>query len=574
MINPIRSTLSSSLSRRLSTSIAIAHVTALTILLLGSWGDVSARTNANDMHNKHAPLSPLQIGISEEVRHHRAWRNELIQQYITQHDDESNRSQSNDLRWSVLTSDNLRSIGARQRTGSRSSSAIDISSVSGHRRIKGMSGKGMSGKGMSSKRGKGKSKKVRGKEEEKDMKSSMMSRKGMDSSKNSRKMNLEKVSRKPLPSFSTKSPVLPVMSIAPATAPSSVIEPDVTTSPSSTSKGSDKPTGFVPSSSDAPTPNKVFSDEPTTAVMQTSIPTTPPTAVVLTPVPTGPRDNITDPTSGPSTQSNVQSDEPTLSPVFMPTDSSDAPTVSPVLEPTDASDSPTISPVLVPTGASDSPTVSPVFQSTDSPISSSGSDRPTNSLPPCISTEEDLTAAIQAVPDVVDSPVKLLLCPGTITLTSEIDLTGKTFELECFNATASKKSSSNDKPCRINGRRQTRLFRGGPTFAGFNGIHFTEGESPAGSIFYVIGGTVALTDCILSNSSAADGGAIFVDSEAILLLDRSFLFQNSAENGGAIYSIAGDVRMSGTRFMSNFASEVRFLKQLSSLWDFNHPELT
>ena len=66
-----------------------------------------------------------------------------------------------------------------------------------------------------------------------------------------------------------------------------------------------------------------------------------------------------------------------------------------------------------------------------------------------------------------------------------------------------------------------------------------------------------MTDCALSNSTATDGGALYVDADGTLLMDSCVFYQNSAENGAGVYGNGGTLRTSGVTFMSNFASLVR-----------------
>jgi predicted outer membrane repeat protein len=148
------------------------------------------------------------------------------------------------------------------------------------------------------------------------------------------------------------------------------------------------------------------------------------------------------------------------------------------------------------------------------------------------------------------TPASLMLCPGSLTLTSDIDITGKEFTLSCHGA---------GEPCSVSGGKSTRLFRGGPTSAVFDGVTFEDAVGDQGAAFYIVGGSVVMTNCIFQNNVGILGGAVYVDIDGILQFESgSFLSNTAEEEGGAIYALHGAVRLVESLFQFNQAGSVRW----------------
>lgn len=152
--------------------------------------------------------------------------------------------------------------------------------------------------------------------------------------------------------------------------------------------------------------------------------------------------------------------------------------------------------------------------------------------PDCIYTE-------RALRDVIDAGGEGKLCQvcessDIVTLSSEIDISGKNFSLSCL---------PNDKcyttnACAIEGTIGvgSRLFSGEPTLAKFDTLQFRNGEADEGGAFHLTGGTTEFDKCEFNynTATAGDGGALYVagGSTTVTLRKTGETTFNSASSQG------------------------------------------
>lgn len=164
----------------------------------------------------------------------------------------------------------------------------------------------------------------------------------------------------------------------------------------------------------------------------------------------------------------------------------------------------------------------------------------------CIDNESDLRQAVGMAVSDPASPTLLVVCSGVLTLTEEIDLTGKSVEFACFLGGSS---------CVISGGDTTRLFSGGPVLAIFHDLHLQEGSADFGGCLNIEGGTVTLMDNRIKDCSAsASGGAIYVDAASTVSIQGGRIRDNVAgEDGGGIFAISSTVSIERTTLQGNEA---------------------
>lgn len=98
-----------------------------------------------------------------------------------------------------------------------------------------------------------------------------------------------------------------------------------------------------------------------------------------------------------------------------------------------------------------------------------------------------------------------------VTLTSEIDITGKDFSITCL-----ENENCPSEYCSIQGSGGHRLFSGAPQKANFDSIQFRNGEGADGGAFHLTGGATNFNSCGFLNNkaTAGDGGALYVSGSS------------------------------------------------------------
>jgi hypothetical protein len=147
----------------------------------------------------------------------------------------------------------------------------------------------------------------------------------------------------------------------------------------------------------------------------------------------------------------------------------------------------------------------------------------------CICRERGLIRAIR------NNRKNAAICSGTwITVSKEIDVTGKNFEISC--------QARNFGACRILGNSRTRLLKGSPKPVRFHEIEFGEFSATEGGVALFTGGKTRFESCDFYSNEATvgNGGALHITNGAHVDLIDTSLSINSAINGnkGAV-SITG-----------------------------------
>jgi hypothetical protein len=366
-------------------------------------------------------------------------------------------------------------------------------------------------------------------------KSNVQEKKGMKKSKTSKaekSRRSAKLTKPPRGNTPTVYPV-PVPSYAP-TPRGTVSLPPLTRSPTET------PTVSVESSSDHPSsfPSAFSSDMPSDS-SSTSIPVSDTPSDTATAAPSMTKNGLTATPAGAGTLSAQPAliEELTASPTVAAAMSG-----TPTLDPSAAiTATPTTKTTVssAPASATD-PSSTPVPSATVAVSSAPGGGQGN-----CIQSYSELSSAIESASTVMDAPTLLYQCPGTIIMSSEIDMSGRSFDLDC---------AGNEGDCIISGGFTTRLFRGGPVLGVFQNIEFRDASSEYGAAFYVIGGSVGLKGCSLQDNAATIGGAIYVDVDGSLSFNNGTISGNMAKgDGGAIFATFGSVSISDAIIENNIA---------------------
>jgi predicted outer membrane repeat protein len=174
----------------------------------------------------------------------------------------------------------------------------------------------------------------------------------------------------------------------------------------------------------------------------------------------------------------------------------------------------------------------------------------------CICTDVGLRIAIKR------NQVKNICINTTITVSREIDITGKNFTIGCDYACPEDPdiSCDNNWNCSITGTGSNRLFSGSPVDANFKLIDFSKGSADNGGVASLTGGATFFSICRFSeNKATANGGAIFASGSSALLslgFDFCVFFDNKATaNGGAIFASGSSTLLSfGCDFFDNKAT--------------------
>src|SRR5262249_42205635 len=110
----------------------------------------------------------------------------------------------------------------------------------------------------------------------------------------------------------------------------------------------------------------------------------------------------------------------------------------------------------------------------------------------------------------------------------------------------------------ITGRGKSRVFYIDEGSAALSGLTITGGSADSGGGPHDKGGTVALTDCTVSdNSATSNGGGLFNggrinDGGTLALTDCSISGNFSSENGGGLYTFTSSrTTVSGCTFSGN-----------------------
>lgn len=146
---------------------------------------------------------------------------------------------------------------------------------------------------------------------------------------------------------------------------------------------------------------------------------------------------------------------------------------------------------------------------------------------PCtgVNSVESLEEAISKATD-ASNPTQIVLCPEPLMLSTEIDISSKSFDLVCANIDAGGEN------CVISGGGVTRIFKGSPAKASFLGIDFIDGYEPVsqGGAMVLTGGLVLVDRCgFYNNVAATSAGAIRAAGPTVVLdiIDSTF-FANEA----------------------------------------------
>jgi len=171
-------------------------------------------------------------------------------------------------------------------------------------------------------------------------------------------------------------------------------------------------------------------------------------------------------------------------------------------------------PVLVPSRA-------PSQLPSQNPNTSSGeinSFAPASTISDCVNSEAELIEALGRASEDPAFPTRIPLC-ANISLTSEIQISGKSIDMFCANDT-----------CQLNARHINRVLMGAPVFASFDSIDFVNGETDNyGGAAYLIGdGIVRFQSCRFFNNRAKRGGAIYMSGGLAVTLKGSSFQLNQA----------------------------------------------
>lgn len=189
----------------------------------------------------------------------------------------------------------------------------------------------------------------------------------------------------------------------------------------------------------------------------------------------------------------------------------------------------------------------------------------------CICSERGLRRAI------AENQNKSICTDTEFTVSTEIDITGKTFSIGCDSLTSPF--------CTISGASKTRLFVGSPTLANFFDVTFANGKATAGdgglvlltggkSVFFICrfekgetnsnGGAIGITggenrfdSCAFSwNRAGLNGGAISVtggNNVVVKIIGGGISYNTAGMNGGAISVMDGNILSADTGCSDNKA---------------------
>lgn len=166
--------------------------------------------------------------------------------------------------------------------------------------------------------------------------------------------------------------------------------------------------------------------------------------------------------------------------------------------------------------------------------------------PNCIYTERELRDAI----DAGGTATLCQMCQESdiVKLTSEIDITGKSFEVNCL---PNDHCIPSEKCVIQSANGDHRLFSGAPVSAKFSEIGFSYNQQDGdGGVFSLTGGSTTLEKCGFRYNTATNGGALFVSgaNTRVTLIDTAESNANRAtQDGGFLVATDGStVVLDGT----------------------------
>lgn len=167
----------------------------------------------------------------------------------------------------------------------------------------------------------------------------------------------------------------------------------------------------------------------------------------------------------------------------------------------------------------------------------------------CICHEDKLRAAFAKAGSNALLPTVIQLCYGSVfTLSTPIDITGKSFSLNCLRP----------EQCEFNGNN-SQVFVGAPVKAIFVFLTISSAESVTnGGAMHLTGGKTRFINLqVKNNFSNATGGAIFVEGPNTELEFSGTIFQDNYANSGGAIAVSNGAKVTSLRssFLRNNANE-------------------
>lgn len=158
--------------------------------------------------------------------------------------------------------------------------------------------------------------------------------------------------------------------------------------------------------------------------------------------------------------------------------------------------------------------------------------------PNCIYTEQELRDAI----DAGGTATLCQMCQESdiVKLASEIDITGKSFAVDCL---PNDHCVPSEKCVIQSANGDHRLFSGAPISAKFTEIGFIQNQQDGdGGAFHLTGGSTTFHECGFRSNTATNGGALFVsgaDAQVTLINTAESTANRATQDGGFLVATDG-----------------------------------